>query len=462
MRVRGWWAVSGFLCATTGCATVLGDFALGSEDATAGDAQTDAPTDGRAVDGAPEASPADATSGGDSGGDATLRDGALDGGGGEGGGPLRDAGDAAPVGDAADAADTRGPDGASDADGAGGGDAVAADGACGPGLTACMSGCVALDASPQCGACGHDCHRGACTAGACGAYVVAQQPTTGTVAKLATDGLRVIWADTGIVAIEQIPATGGTAIALAPTSSANGAVGSELALGGSTVAFTYLGTTVPSVGLAAVDVPDSGRSAISGALAVNALSMNLAATHVFYVDITGTRGSLNDCVISGLDAGACTGVASGRFLGQTAADNGYLFFDLTGADTQQAGLYLDPLTTNTADIFDTEVAQSVAVDGTWAYWAVANDGGTSFAIHRTLESAPGSVLQTVATDLASTAFATDGVHVYYGTGSSIVSKPVGGGPETPLAPASGLLGVATGGGLLVWTDGTTIWGLVLP
>jgi hypothetical protein len=75
------------------------------------------------------------------------------------------------------------------------------------------------DAAANCGTCGRDCNRASCAAAMCGAYVIAQQPTTGTVAKLATDGTRVIWSDTGTLAIMQIAATGGTAITLASASS---------------------------------------------------------------------------------------------------------------------------------------------------------------------------------------------------------------------------------------------------
>ncbi|MDP9151351.1 MAG: hypothetical protein M3O36_15625, partial [Myxococcota bacterium] len=338
---------------------------------------------------------------------------------------------------------------------------ASADGGCPAGLTRCATGCVSLAAPANCGACGHTCNLGSCSGSTCGPYVIAKQPTIGTVAKLATDGARVFWSDTGIVAIEQIGASGGNAISLASASATNGAVSSELALAGNTVAFAYLGVGAPSLGLATVDVAGSGASVRQGALSVNAISLNASATHVFYVDVTGTQGSLNDCVVSGREAGACVGVAgSGRFLAQTAADDAHLFFDLTGSGTSmQAGLYIDDLATSTANIFSTAAAQSVAVDGTWAYWSELDDGGPTYVLRRTLEAAPGTVVQTVTGAMASPAFATDGANAYYWTGTAIVSKPVAGGAETTLAPFTQLVHVAVGGGLLVWTDGVTIWGL---
>jgi hypothetical protein len=480
MRIGGVWAL-GLIVATTGCNSILGDFGLQNADATTGDltdgATADAGRDGATADGGRDGT---TTPGADSGFDATVGDARSDGGG--------------PPGDATT---DSGPAG------------------CATGLNQCAAGCIALDAATACGSCtndctarvasanvvvssigcnggrctytcasgyddcsdsgsgcptnlgdaaahcaqcGHGCNRGACTAATCGAYVIAQQPTTGAVAKLATDGTRVLWSDTGIVAIKQIAAAGGNAIVLA--SSAQGAVGSELALAGRTVAFAVTTATSPSIGLATVDVADSGTPVIAGALAVGAVSLNAAATHVFYVDTTGTQSSLNDCLIGGLDAGACVGVlGGGRFLGQTAADSTYLFFEFMGANPY---LYIDTISTNTANMFAIEMAQSLAVDGTWAYWTVLNDGGASYTIQRTLESNPGLGIQTVVGTLASSAFATDAVNVYYWTGSAIASKPVAGGAETILAPASSFLEIAVGGGLLVWTDGATIWGLVLP
>ncbi len=495
MDIRGWWAAAGFLVAATGCTSILGDFTLQASDGSASDTPTDSPT---APDTASEADAGLEARGPGPGSDARIED----------AGSSFDATSA--DGSFADATTPMADGGSS------------ADGACAAGLTRCAGGCTALDAATacgscandctaalagghvvsssigcssgrctfacapgfgdcvdagatacatdltstaaNCGACGHGCKLGRCSASSCGPYVVAQQPTTGSVAKLATDGARVFWSDTGIVAIEQIPATGGNAIALASASVTNGAVSSELSVAGSTVAFSYLGVATPSLGLATVDYAGSGTSVVSGALSVGAVSLNASATHVFYVDITGTQGSLNDCRVNGREAGACAGVAGGgRFLAQTAADGAHMLFDMTGSGTsQQAGLYVDDIATNTANIFSPAVAQSLAVDGSWAYWSEQNDGGTSYTLYRTLEAAPGTVVQTLASNLASSAFATDAANVYYWTGSAVVSKPVAGGAETSLAPASSFVQIATGGGLLVWTDGATISGVVLP
>ncbi|HZU84225.1 MAG TPA: hypothetical protein VE987_14950, partial [Polyangiaceae bacterium] len=280
MRGRAWWVAAGCVAGNLGCSAVLGDFDVQTGDATAPEASADSMASPEAG-GADRAAPgADATADArvaEAGADATIGDAGRD-------------GDAQPRDAAQDAA----PD--------------APDGGCAAGLAACDGGCVALDASTSCGACGHDCRGGACTAGACGAYVVAQQPTTGTVAKLATDGTRVVWSDTGLASIEQVGARGGAAIALAPASSTNGAVGSELALAGTTVAFVYLGVAAPSLGLATADVADSGTSALAGAVALEAVSLNAAATHVFFVNVTGTQGSLEDCPVSGLAVGSCAGV----------------------------------------------------------------------------------------------------------------------------------------------------------
>jgi hypothetical protein len=487
MHLRRLGAVAGLVVATAGCTSILGDFEVGSSDATTGDA-ADGPTGDSPMDGQPDATTGDGARPVDSGSDSSVGDARTDGG--------------VPPADGAS-------DGASDA-------------GCAPGLTRCATGCIALDATTACGACandcaaqltnanvvgssvgcaagrcsyactagyadcsdsgtgcainladaaahcglcGHNCNRGSCVASTCGTYVVAQQPTTGMVAKLATDGTRVVWSDTGSSTIKQVPAAGGSAIALATTSTTSGQPTGELAMANSTVAFSYVSTsTVPSVGLATVDMADSGTSVIPGAAGISGVSLNAAATHVFFVNTTGTQSSLNDCPISGRAAGGpCVGIGdTGRFLAQTAADNAYLFFDLTGANTSQAGLYIETIGSTTPNIFTTDVAQSVAVDGSWAYWTELIDAGGPYTILRTSESNPGVVVQTVAASLASRAFATDGANVYYWTGSAVVSKPVAGGIQAILAPASAFSEIAVGGGLLVWTDQATIWGLVLP
>jgi hypothetical protein len=453
------------LVALSGCTAILGDFSLGGEDA--GSPGTDASSDGAGPTASDAAVAADASNGADAkapateaGEDATL---APD-------GPAGDTGAANPDATMADAEPgDAGPDtstGDARADGSGPHDAAAdgtagEDAGCAAGLTACSAGCVNLQSSAaNCGACGHACNGGSCAAAACGGYVIAQQPTTGMVAKVATDGQRVVWSDTGIVAIKQIAATGGTAITLATASTTYGGVGPDLAFAKTAVAFTY--TSEPSVGLATVDVADSGVFAFAGAVAVGAVSLNSLGTHVFFVNTTGTQSDLNDCMFSGVVAGTCTGVGdTGRFLAQTAADGTYLFYDLTSAETQP-GLYIDVIASHSASIFSPAAAASLAVDGTWAYWTVANDGGTTYTIDRTLEATPDQVQATQATHLAASPFATDGVNLYYWNGTSIVSRPVGGGPETVLAAATSLVQIAVGGGLLVWTDGATISGIVLP
>ncbi|MGH7284738.1 MAG: hypothetical protein ACRELY_24700, partial [Polyangiaceae bacterium] len=144
--------------------------------------------------------------------------------------------------------------------------------------------------------------------------------------------------------------------------------------------------------------------------------------------------------------------------------------DLTGADIFPAndGLYMykigDPLNAGNPQQFTSpaEVASSVAVDGTWAYWTESIDGGPEFVVHRTQEATPDSTFQTPVDVIASAAFATDGVNIYYWNGTNVASRSVSGGPETIIAPASAFTQIAVGGGLVVWTDGSTINGAILP
>jgi hypothetical protein len=331
---------------------------------------------------------------------------------------------------------------------------TAGEAGCTGGLTACSSGCVNLqDAGANCGSCGHDCNGGPCTAAACGSYTVLSP--AGKVDRLATDGRRVVWADTVNGVVNQVAATGGTTITLAPVSPMYGAVGAELALANGTVAFTYTGTA--SLGFATVDHPNSGQVAYSGGLLINAVSLSPSGGHVFYFQRNGTMGSLMACPLTGLTLGTCASPNGGLVLDQTAGDDSYMAYDLLGT-----GLFMDTISSNAQNQFSGLDAQSLAVDGTWVYWTQANDGGASYSINRALESPAGSSFQTPIPSVASPVFATDGTNLYYFTGSSVSSQPVGGGTITTLASTGGLAQLAVGGGLLVWTDGQTIWGVVLP
>jgi hypothetical protein len=326
---------------------------------------------------------------------------------------------------------------------------------CATGMTACSSGCVDLhDSGANCGSCGHGCNGGACTASACGPYTVVSP--TGKVDKLATDGKRVVWADTVNGVVLQIAPTGGTPMTLAPVSAMYGSVGAELALAtNGTVAFTYTGNA--SLGFATVDHPDSGQVAYTGGLLINAVSMSPSGGHVFYFQRNGTQGSLMACPLTGQTLGTCASPNGGVVLDQTAGDDSFMAYDLLGT-----GLFMDTISSNMQNQFSGLDAPSLAVDGTWVYWTQTNDGGATYSINRALESPAGSSFETPIPSVPSPVFVTDGTKLYYFDGASVSSQPAGGGVVATLAPATTVTQMAVGGGLLVWTDGTTISGIVLP
>lgn len=336
-------------------------------------------------------------------------------------------------------------------------DSQSGDAGCPVDQTVCAGACVDLKTSAtSCGKCGRSCFGGTCTASTCSAYVVAKQPTTGVVAKLATDGKRVVWVDTGIVAILQIAPGGGTPITLGGSSG----VDPELSLANGVVAFAYNnGSSSVSVGIAHVDEADSGVALIPGTNAIESVSLSTSAGHVFYVDKTGTTGNLYDSTISPGDAGTRVAlVSSARFGVDVAADDAHMFFE-----EQLSGLYVETIGTGTAQFAPpTSTAAHFAVDGTWAYWSESDDGGLLHSVHRTLESSAGTQMQTPVDTIHGSSFATDGANIYYWDGASVLSRPVAGGPDTTVAPATALTQIAVGGGLLVWTDGAQINGLVLP
>jgi hypothetical protein len=329
-----------------------------------------------------------------------------------------------------------------------------ADAGCASGLTACSSGCVNLqDAGANCGSCDHSCNGGACTAATCGPYPVVSP--TGKVDRLATDGTRVVWADTVNGVVLQIAATGGTPMTLAPVSAMYGSAGAELALAANgTVAFTYTGNA--SLGFATVDHPDSGQVAYTGGLLISAVSMSPSGGHVFYFQRNGTQGSLMACPLTGQTIGTCASPSGGVVLDQTAGDDSFMAYDSLGT-----GLFVDTISSNMQNQFSGLDTQSLAVDGTWVYWTQTNDGGATYSINRALESPAGSSFETPIPSVPSPVFATDGTNLYYFDGSSVSAQPAGGGVVATLAPATTVTQMAVGGGLLVWTDGKTISGIVV-
>ena len=247
MAVRGRLALAGLVVATTGCTSILGDFTEATAAVTDGspgasDAAGSQDSTTSQDSGSPDSRPEDSDAQDSGPRDSQPQD----------SGPL-DTGslDSSPL-------DTGSPD--SGLQDSGSDDSQVdsttseAEAGCATGLSMCATGCVDLQTeASNCGACGHDCINGRCSNSTCGAFVVTQQPTTGMVAKLATDGTRVIWADGNQLAVVQVAARGGIAIVLAPSSTTWGSVGTELALANGTVAYNY-GSTPPGVGSSRVDL----------------------------------------------------------------------------------------------------------------------------------------------------------------------------------------------------------------
>jgi hypothetical protein len=276
--------------------------------------------------------------------------------------------------------------------------------------------------------------------------------------RVVTDGINVFWADNGLNAVTQIPAAGGSATVLGTVTS--GTVTSELWLNNNKIAYSN-GT---GVFLATLGLPNSGLDTWPEQNV--AVSMDSTDNHFFFSDFGGVGSagaSIVDCVFTN-QGGPCGAVAqltpSSSLLLQTVADGTYMFYEFT-----QAGLYRETIGTRSVSLAIAGAqASSLALDGTYVYWAQGTIA--SSAVYRTSEANPGTVTAIVPNGVYDYTFATDGSRVYYSDGTHILSIPAaGGGTASQLALAHGAAGIgqlAIGGKLLVWTDGATIWGMVLP
>jgi hypothetical protein len=333
---------------------------------------------------------------------------------------------------------------------------------CPGGTVSCGGTCVDTQSdSLNCGSCGHGCNGAGCSGALCGSYVIAQGPTTSGVARVLTDGTSVFWADNGANIVGQVPGIGGAAITLATAPSGYN-IGTELAVANGRVAYVL---EVPGSrdepAVATVGLSNSAATTGCGAGGTGGgLSMDSTATHIFFVD-TGSAPTtyVRDCIFASQGGPGIVQTFSGTVLMQTVADANYMFYAFP-----QAGIYRDTIATFTAaPAVVGAPANSLAVDGTYVYWTQGTIASST--VYRASEANPGAVTTVVPSGVFDYTFATDGAKVYYSDGQHIWSVPAGGGGtamQLAMANAEGIGQVAVSGKLLVWTDGATIWGMILP
>jgi hypothetical protein len=348
--------------------------------------------------------------------------------------------------------------------------------ACNPGFTECGNACVDLQTdSHHCGSCGHDCTPGTCAQASCQPWVVAAPPTTISPAGIACDGTNLVWVDSGLKSVLQIPAPGGAPpiILGSPAVTAFDAV----AMGGGYVAWTQTyGTGSTALSTLYLATEGSANSPVG--------QWNMNTPRGLAMDPTGVMAYLNAPNSSGAfqlwacalttspgDSSPCTTSApyTSNQTGPIVADGSNAYWTDFGNAIVWRGTPGFPTNTMTAVATGQTGAYAIALDTTNIYWSV-NGGNDTFAIRRTSKAAPSTPVDlTSGQPGGAVALATDGANVYLVANPGIIqSEPVAGG----VAPVTLHSGGATSdvrqlvyaSGALYWNDfsNNSIYGLRLP
>jgi hypothetical protein len=341
---------------------------------------------------------------------------------------------------------------------------------CAGGYANCSGACINVsgtDAS-NCGACGRSCLHGACAAGQCQPWLIAQ--LSGSPLDVTTDGSNVVWLDSS-QAVEQASAAGGSTPTTPGPVTTLATVGStygvrRIAMANGVVAWLSgdpgggqidLWTATESAANSGVIITSMGSS--SGAYGTLALAVNPTggAAYIQLVDELG--GPLTGIESCGLGLGSSCSqpiTNSSSDLGDDVVVNGtYLFYT-----THTAGIvnrYAFPGTTMMAS--GQAAPFLLALDSSYVYWA--NLGTGSFSVSRALQATPGPAAVLQNTSGTVNRIASDGKYLYF-AGISGTTKvgyvgvgAAGTGTVTPLwmGTSSGqATWVAASGGAVYWSD----------
>jgi hypothetical protein len=326
---------------------------------------------------------------------------------------------------------------------------------CDQGLCSCtgsMCGsCVDEQTDPSnCGACLHSCQGGTCSAGVCQPVVLAsgRNDTWG----IAVDSTNVYWTEwNGSGNVMMVPTGGGTPTTLESglnypfflaahdpyvywtENQTPGGVFRASTAGGmiTTIATTFSpqgiatdGTNVYWAGrdgnVWELPVAGSGTSLMLGSGQANPWGVTVDSTNAYWTNNVGS-GNLAMAPIS--DTGPVTTLASGQ---------------------QNMG--------------------SIAVDATSVYWTNAGTQANNFKDGTVMKvTIGGGVLVTIASSQDSPeGIAVDASNVYWGSQAGVLSAPVGGGPDIPLAFGTPPINLAEDSTSLYWTAGSTVMKVAKP
>lgn len=308
--------------------------------------------------------------------------------------------------------------------------------------TACGLTCADLNRDANnCGACGHSCGGGACSAGQCQPVVIAsgQQSPLG----IAVSGGNVYFAAFSGGTVMKVPTAGGTVTTLATGQN----FPTDVATDGTNVYWTDAGSTANSETDGAVMKVPVGGGTVT-ALASNQHFPNGVAvngTSVFWTNrnnlISGSNGGVFKVPVGG---GAATTLLSGGNPYGIVLDSSNVYFTDDAGSVEKmtlAGANLVTLGTSSEPT-------SITVDATNVYWTGAGNQVLKVPVG-------GGTTTTIASTAVSFGIAVDSTGVYYTTGSTINKVAPGAtAPVTLATGQSGSWGIATDATNVYWTNNT--------
>ncbi len=373
--------------------------------------------------------------------------------------------------------------------------------ACGMNLVNCGSACSDVQTDPgNCGRCGHSCMAGACVAGQCQSWVVANTSAAnallpvvrgGTygVVDLVTDGTNVVWVDPtqGILQVSSTTGPSAQIKILSPLQSSNTSTVANLAIANHVVAWTVEdvnngvslwsaveGSATPSGQLIASLGPDSAGDLPSG------IAFDATGANAYFLDSeNGSNPSpkspgLYQCDLANKKCNLLYH-ATPPSIFSLANDVAMLGSRLFWTDSA-AGNVDSNAAAGTVAVSNQNGPCLLALDATNVYWANVmlngSDGGgsPSFAIASMPQANPGAVTSVVRRDGTLQGMGTDGTNVYFiesppaGPSAQLEYVPVAGGsgPQALKADQTAY-GLAVGGGAIYWINGdNTIDGIAAP
>jgi hypothetical protein len=302
---------------------------------------------------------------------------------------------------------------------------------------------------------------------------VAAPPTTSAPVSIASDGTNLVWADSGLKEVLQIPVTGGTTTLLSAQSSYGGLF--SIALGSGKALWTVYTSSYSQLWAGTESQVSSGapvwNSSVSNTFTYAPL-LNANASHAFMIWQENNTGNINtDIYDVTLSSGSATPIANSVFpYGfQLATDGTYLFYTSQTLDGVSGSVTRYTLSNGA----------TATINYTGGVGWVACDASNAYFLRVGIESANKNTFsgtQTVATNFTGLGgLVTDGTNVYViasgvdgSSKTQVAYVPVSGGSLKPLSDVSmnaqTAPTLAVAGGAVYWIDAgnNTIYGLRYP